>query len=122
MAGKYLKGVSDFILWYAKDSERVKYRQLLSIKKAGAGDNPGKRYDQLELADGTRRALSTDEKTDVSSIPPGSKIYQLTDLTSISNDDKTSDEYEFLRLMSIFRLQTDIGQQNLRGGRNLKIC
>jgi adenine-specific DNA-methyltransferase len=95
LSGKHLKGVSDFILWFAKDSNQVKYRQLLSIKKAGVGDNPGKRYDQLELTNGERRALSKEQKADASDIPVGSKIYQLTDLTSISSDDKTSDEYKF---------------------------
>ena len=95
LSGKYLKGVSDFIVWYARDSESVKYRQLLSIKKAGAGDNPGKRYDQLELENGVRRALSKEEKLDISKTPNNSKIYQLTDLTSISSDDKTDDKYEF---------------------------
>ena len=95
LAGKHLKGVADFVLWFARDSKQVKYRQLLSIKKAGAGDNPGKRYDQLERSDLTRRALSRDEKVDTNLIPIDAKIYQLTDLTSISSDDKTGDEYIF---------------------------
>lgn len=95
LAGKYLKGVCDFVIWYARDSDHVKYRQLLSIKKAGDGDNPGKRYDQLELEDGNRRALSRDEKSEPNLVPEGSRIYQLTDLTSISSDDKTEDKYEF---------------------------
>ncbi|MEN6371843.1 MAG: site-specific DNA-methyltransferase [Armatimonadota bacterium] len=95
LAGKYLKGVSDYVIWFAKNSNQVKYRQMLSIKTAGNGDNPGRRYDQLELADLTRRALSRDEKKNPSLIPAGAQVYQLTDLTSISADDKTSDAYEF---------------------------
>jgi len=95
LAGKYLKGVSDFLLWFAKNSEQVKYRQLYSIKATGDKDNPGRRYDQLELPDLTRRALTKNEKRDPALIPPGAEVYQLTDLTSISADDKTSDAYQF---------------------------
>ena len=95
LAGKYLKGVSDYLLWFAKNSDQVKYRQMLSIKTTGDRDNPGKRYDQLEEVDLTRRALSKEEKQDPSILPRGAQVYQLTDLTSISADDKTSDAYEF---------------------------
>ena len=95
LAGKHLKGVADFVLWFARDAKQVKYRQLLSSKKAGAGDNPGKRYDQLERSDLTRRALTREEKIDTNLIPSDAKVYQLTDLTSISSDDKTDDEYMF---------------------------
>jgi adenine-specific DNA-methyltransferase len=95
LAGKYLKGVADYLLWFAKDSAQVKYRQLLSIKTTGDRDNPGKRYDQLEQTDLTRRPLSREEKRDPSILPAGAHVYQLTDLTSISADDKTTDSYEF---------------------------
>ena len=95
LAGKHLKGVADFVIWFARDSQKVKYRQLLSSKKAGAGDNPGKRYDQLEQGDLIRRALTKEEKYATNLIPSDAKIYQLTDLTSISSDDKSDDEYVF---------------------------
>jgi adenine-specific DNA-methyltransferase len=34
-SGKTLSSIADFILWYAKDAERLKYRQLFGQKEAG---------------------------------------------------------------------------------------
>ncbi|MBM7806199.1 adenine-specific DNA-methyltransferase [Geodermatophilus bullaregiensis] len=50
--GQYLAGVSDFVLWYAKDRSQMKYRQLYLPKEpggAGAGE-----YSNVELQDGRR--------------------------------------------------------------------
>lgn len=34
-AGKVLSSVSDYLLWYARDIERIKYRQLYRQKQGG---------------------------------------------------------------------------------------
>ena len=34
-SGKYLSSVTDYLVWYAKDQTRLKYRQLTSEKRAG---------------------------------------------------------------------------------------
>jgi adenine-specific DNA-methyltransferase len=55
-----LYGIFDFIIWYAKDVKNVKYRQLYTEKEVG-GEGASK-YEYVELADGTRRRLTTEEK------------------------------------------------------------
>jgi adenine-specific DNA-methyltransferase len=75
-----LPGTADYVLWYAKDIERVKYRRLHSEKRFG-GEGAGK-YDQVELPDGTRRALTQADRE--GGIPEGWRVYRLDNLMSQS--------------------------------------
>ena len=58
-----LSRAGDYILWYAKDRKAIKYRQLFTDKLSPVDDDKTK-YDQVELPDGTRRALTAQEKRD----------------------------------------------------------
>lgn len=60
-----LAGTADYILWFAKDRERIKARKLYLDKIEGVSIE---RYDQAELADGTRRPMTADEKEDPASL------------------------------------------------------
>lgn len=73
-----LSNVADFIVWYAKDKQNLKYRQLFEEKKVGVGASTGERYDQLEAPDGTRRPMSRDEKDRPEIIPNGYRAYKLS--------------------------------------------
>jgi adenine-specific DNA-methyltransferase len=75
----HLPGTADYILWYAKDFDRVKYRQLYISKQFGA--EGATKYDQVELPDGTRRVLSKQERD--SGVLPG-KVYSLDNMMSQS--------------------------------------
>jgi len=55
---KYLPTTSDYLICYAKDKIKFKYRQLYLDKKIG-GDS---RYSWIELCDRSRRKLTNDEK------------------------------------------------------------
>src|SRR5262249_42306036 len=77
--GAFLSATADFILWYAKDHERATYRQLFKIK--GEDGDDASAYDQLELAGGTRRRMTPEEKRLAPDLLPG-KRYQMTILTS----------------------------------------
>lgn len=75
-----LAGVSDYLLFYAKDLVKLKYRSLYREKEMfGEG---GQAYNRVELPDGTRRSLSRAEKEDATKLPKGAKLYTLSDLTS----------------------------------------
>ena len=74
-----LANTADFILWYAKDKSRCKFRQLYIDK---LDNESADRYDQVELPDGSRRALSPQEKSDPSLIPRNARRLQLSALTS----------------------------------------
>jgi adenine-specific DNA-methyltransferase len=65
-----LSRAGDYIIWYAKDRELIKYRQLYLEKQ---DDVSG--YDRIELHDGTRRALTKEEKDDQRKIPEDSRVY-----------------------------------------------
>jgi adenine-specific DNA-methyltransferase len=65
---------ADFLLWYAKNVESVKFRLLYADK--GVDSDLGF-YRYTELPDGTRRTLSSDETA-----PSGSRLYSVGDLTS----------------------------------------
>ena len=87
--------MGDYVLFYGKDTNHTKYRQLFDEKVAGDESNPTKRYDQLQVETGETRALTRDEKRGVSSIPPGARQFQLTDLTSNTGGGKSSEGYTF---------------------------
>jgi adenine-specific DNA-methyltransferase len=79
-SSELLAGVSDYLLLYAKDMDRLKYRQL--YKEKAFGGEGASAYNRVQLPDGTRRALTSAEKADISVLPKGSKIYRLDNLTS----------------------------------------
>lgn len=78
LGSKGLTGVTDFIVWYAKDIENVKYRPLYEKKPSGVNSL----YNYVELPDGTSRPLTQEEKIDNSILPRGAKIFQPTSLLS----------------------------------------
>ena len=71
---------ADYLLWYGRDKTTTKYRQLHTLKmdQESALD----RYDQVELADGSRRPLSREERAGDIPLPLGARRYQLDNLTS----------------------------------------
>ena len=65
-SAELLAGVSDYLLWYARDLSQVKYRQPYQSKKVGG--QGGGQYRFLEQNDGYRRKLSVSEILKPSSI------------------------------------------------------
>ena len=80
-----LASVTDFILWYAKDLPQVKYRQLFREKVLG--EEGATKYDQVQHADGTRRTLTSEERSGSDEI--AGRVFTLGDLTSQTGVDKT---------------------------------
>ncbi|MHB9131917.1 MAG: site-specific DNA-methyltransferase [Armatimonadota bacterium] len=73
-----LAGVSDYLIWYAKDKKQLKYRQLFIDKEVeGIG---GGAYTRAELPDGRHVKLSQAQR-DIPDLR-GVRIYRLGDLTS----------------------------------------
>jgi adenine-specific DNA-methyltransferase len=90
-----LKNVADFVLWYAKDKEQIKYRRLLRRKELGVGHGSGARYDMVELPNGLRRRLTPAEIIEPEGLPHGSRPYRLVSATSIGANVSTSYPFTF---------------------------
>jgi adenine-specific DNA-methyltransferase len=86
-----LAGVSDYIIWYAKNKENIKYRQLYEPKSIGAGSN----YTWVDLPSGERRKMTKEERLDMSKIPEGAKIFYAGDLTSAGFTPSCMYDFEF---------------------------
>jgi len=91
LGATYLPNISDFIVWYAKDKENVKYRQLLSPKEFGEGSM----YTNVDLPDGTRRSMTQDEKRNPSNIPQGARPFRGDNLLSAGYTPSCTYDFEF---------------------------
>jgi len=83
---KSLPATTNYLIWYAKDREQTKYRQLY-LGKRGVGDDLN--YSWLEYSDGHRRRMTPDELKGRIELPNGARPYRLGPLTSQSGVDKT---------------------------------
>ena len=79
-SSRTLDVLTDFIVWYARDKEKIKYRQLC-IEKTLAGEG-GDHYNQVELHDGTVRPLKPEERLEPRLLPRGARVFETTSLTS----------------------------------------
>jgi adenine-specific DNA-methyltransferase len=76
-----LAGTSDFLLFYAKSKDKVKYRQIYSLKNLGGQGASG--YTRVELPDGRRLSSADSDGTDgVGTLPDGGKVFTVDNLTS----------------------------------------
>ncbi len=73
-----LAGVSDYIIWYAKNKDNIKYRQLFEEKGVGSGSM----YKYVELPTGERRQMTKEEQLHPELLPKGARVYRLGTLFS----------------------------------------
>ncbi|NPV14010.1 site-specific DNA-methyltransferase [candidate division WOR-3 bacterium] len=79
-SGERLDTIGDFLLWYSKDKEQMKYHKLYLPKEFGEQGMKG--YDWVELPQGTRRRLTSEEKKNLALLPAGSRLFKPGDMTS----------------------------------------
>src|SRR5207253_9805280 len=75
-----LPSTNDFIIWFARNIDLIKYRQLYAPKVFGGEGTLA--YTHAELLDGTARPMTTQERADPSMLPSGAKIFSIDNLTS----------------------------------------
>jgi len=73
LGGRTIPKINDFLLWYAKDAEKVKYHPL-SKKIAAEGDPHWNKY---VLPDGTRGQMTKEQVNNHRLLPPDARVYQL---------------------------------------------
>ncbi|OQW42052.1 MAG: hypothetical protein A4S08_11890 [Proteobacteria bacterium SG_bin4] len=75
---KYIATPYDFILWFAKNKESIKYKDLFLGKSQGQGTQ----YQYVQEKDGIRRTMTKEEKLGISSIGYGDRVFRLINLPS----------------------------------------
>ncbi len=85
---KVLASINDYVIWYAKSGDKVKYRQIYAEREFGSGGST--QYTLLESADAAEvRSMSTTEKDNPTSIPDGWKIMAHDNFTSQTGVEST---------------------------------
>ena len=77
---EFVGGTYDLLLWYAKDRENLKYRQLFSFKTAGG--EGASAYTKVEEPSGYRRSMTREERSDPEIASRSGRIMAVGDLTS----------------------------------------
>jgi adenine-specific DNA-methyltransferase len=88
-----LTSTSDFLLWYARDRDAVKYRPLYWDKQLG--DETAVEYTFLLGPNGERRPMTKEERVDSSRVPIGWKPFRPSPLTSQGFRTNTTVPFEF---------------------------
>jgi adenine-specific DNA-methyltransferase len=83
LSSAFLPARFDFLLWYAKRKDVVKYRPLFREKSAEAGT--ADTYTWVELPDGQRRGMTAAETADRRLLPTGARVYVPADISSQGN-------------------------------------
>ena len=89
-----LAAISDYLLWYAKDRETMKYRQLYMQWNERTPDPLLKSYTQVELTDGMRRRMTKEERENPAVLPLDSRRFREV-LASSQTAGGSTNEYEF---------------------------
>ena len=90
-----LSQVNDYLLWYSKDTAKLKYRQLFApLDRKGIVDLFTS-YGAIELADGSERSLTPGERDDPDSIPKGARLFRRMPLTSLHESDERSAPFKW---------------------------
>lgn len=80
--GAYMAGIMDFVVVYAKDLERLKFRSLYSLKKFGEAGS--EKYNRVRLPDLSTQPISSLEKDYEYSSKGAGRIYRQDNITSQS--------------------------------------
>ncbi|NJN61942.1 MAG: site-specific DNA-methyltransferase [Coleofasciculaceae cyanobacterium RL_1_1] len=80
---KHLTGISDYLLFYAKDIDKVKYRQINHIKEIG-GSGIGE-YKKAELPNGVVENIKASDTENAYSLPSGTRFFRPDNITTQGN-------------------------------------
>jgi len=78
LAKEEMSSVTDFVLWYSKDSQNLRMRRLFASKEL---DNDAS-YNLMEFSDGRRRRMTREESGSTSAIPDDARIYRIQTFTA----------------------------------------
>jgi adenine-specific DNA-methyltransferase len=79
-AGEFLSAASNYLLWFAKDNEKCKYRP--AFQDEAAGSSTKQVYSLLRLADGRSTRITSQQRRDPSALPAQARQFRPDNLTS----------------------------------------
>ena len=82
-----LSAINDHLIWYAKERENIRFRQLYVEKNFE--EIVRTTYNKVELPDGDIRAMTKVELEDLTTLPLGARILSLDNMTSRSGSATT---------------------------------
>lgn len=91
LGGRLMEGVFDYIIWYAKEKDRTKFRRQFYISEV-EGDNHWNRYIDKELRP---VKMSSDQVKTHALLPEESRVYQLYALYPVGPFDTGIYDFEF---------------------------
>jgi adenine-specific DNA-methyltransferase len=91
LGSEFLPTTHDFLLWYAKDRDNAKYRQIYKPRKERTESGT---FTWIELSDGSSRRLSSAELSGINPVPSG-KRFRAADLSRMSWSETLSYPLEF---------------------------
>lgn len=90
LGAKFLPVTADFLILYGKDKLKTKFHQLFEKKEIGK--NTG--YKFVELPNGERRSITSEESNDLKLLPKGTDFFTLGNLASTGRTDSCMYDFE----------------------------
>ena len=91
LGAKFLEGMHDHVVWFAKKKTAAKYRQLYQVQDL----DDDAHWVDIELPDGSRRKKTRDERDGTKPMPDGSRVYSLVSLHPPSFSPKDVFDFSF---------------------------
>ena len=76
----FLSRTNDYVLWYGRDTERTKYRQMFLPKQPG--ESGAEEYKRVQTSDSEYRPATPGEITDYRALPEGDRLFATYSLFS----------------------------------------
>jgi adenine-specific DNA-methyltransferase len=89
LGAKTLENMSDYLVWYAKNKDTVKYHQLYYPTVP----NPKARWTGVQLEDRSRRVISASERKNLNNLPKGATVF--TTVPQIAPSYSEASVYDF---------------------------
>jgi adenine-specific DNA-methyltransferase len=78
LSSSFIRRICDYILWYAKDKSKAKFRKIYSERTSEADSQ----FSWIMLPDGEKRRLTSEEKANAKLIPSKAELFTTNNLVS----------------------------------------
>lgn len=90
-SGDFLPDTNDYLLWYARNRQQARFRTLFEERLGFDWVN----YDFVGLPSGEHRKMTKSERGHPETLPPDSRVYRRSPLTSTSASESTLVPFDF---------------------------